>query len=261
MPKIIIIFILIIAIFVVNLSAMAQNKQVDPIIEKSVQMVNSKQYNSAIILLSNAINNKDNTNYIYIRGQVYIDSKQYNLALKDFNVVISRLPNEYKSYYYRGIVKGNMKRYNEALIDFKKVLQLRAPEDSFHFLSNTHYLIGLCYFNKKDYEFAIKNFIECLHLNPQYSWAYFYKALAWDRKDEVSEAIKAYRVFLRVATNTDAAKIQYANKRIAALSEEADSDKTPQVIPRKPKKKPPKPAAPKTEVGELFSAPLGEEAF
>ena len=66
---------------------------------------------------------------------------------------------------------------------------------------------------------------------------------------------------MRLAPNAQAAKIQYAKQRLAALSEEAETAKTPQVSARKPKKKLPKPAPPKAEVGELFSAPLGEEAF
>ena len=64
MSKITISFLLIIVIFVSNLPAMAQKKQIDPIVERSFQMIKQKQYNNAINLLSNAIkNNKNNTKY------------------------------------------------------------------------------------------------------------------------------------------------------------------------------------------------------
>ena len=256
------VFLVIIVICVSNLPVMAQQKQTDIIVERSFQMIKQKQYNSAIQLLSNAIkNNKNNTKYFFIRGLAYVECKQYKLALPDFNIVIMRLPNEYKPYFFRGISNANIKQYNEALIDFNKVIKLKAPENQYHYLSDSYCLIGLCYFNKGDYEFAIKNFDECLRVNPQNNLAYFYKALSWDKKDEGAEAIKAYRVFLRFATNADAAKIQHANTRLAALSEEAETEKTPKVSARKPRKKLPKPAEPKTDVGKLFSAPLGEEAF
>jgi tetratricopeptide (TPR) repeat protein len=262
MSKITIVFILIIFIFVLNISAMAQKQQIDPIEERSSQMFNQKQYNNAINLLSNAMKtNKNKTKYYVIRGLSYFNLSQFKLALEDFNIVIMRLPNEYRAYFFRGIVNINIKQYNQALIDFNKVIKLKVPEDRYHYLSDTYHYIGLTYYNKGDYEFAIKNLDESLRLNPQNSSPYFVKALSWDRKDEGTEAIKAYRDFLRLGPNAEAAKIQYAKQRLAALSEEAETDKTPQVSPKKPKKKPPKPTEPKTDVGKLFSAPLGEDAF
>lgn len=262
MSKITIGFLLIIVILAAKSPVMAQQDKLTAIADRSIQLINQKQYNNAIQLLTNAIKtNKDNTKLFFIRGQAYIKLNQMKLALSDFNIVVMRLPNEFKGYYYRGVAYGINKQYNEALIDCNNVIKLKPPEDQYHYLSNTYYLIGICYFNKGDYEFAIKNFDECLRINPKDNWASFFKALSWDRKDEGTEAIKAYQVFLRFATNADAAKIQHANKRIAALREEAETEKTPQVSARKPRKKLPKPAEPKTDVGKLFSAPLGEEAF
>jgi tetratricopeptide (TPR) repeat protein len=262
MSKINIAFFLTIVIFMTNLPAIAQKNKTDAISDQAIQMLNQKQYNNAIKLLSNGIQTHNNNTFLYfVRGVTYNESKRYNLALSDFDIVIKRFPNNYQGYFFRGISYGNLNKYNEALSDFNKVIQLKAPEDKHHYLSRTYFFMGLSYYNKGLYEYAVKNLEEALRLNPQLRSAYYYKALAWDKKDEAAEATKAYRVFLRFATNADAAKIQYANKRLAALSEEAETEKPPTITQRKPRKKVLKPAAPKTEVGDLFSAPLGEEAF
>jgi tetratricopeptide (TPR) repeat protein len=262
MSKINITFVLFIVILAINLPAKAQQNKKLAIEQQAFQMIARKDYGNAIKLLNEAIKiDKGNIYLYYLRGVACISSKRYSLGLPDINIVITKYPNVPSCYYYRGIAKSAFMQYDEALTDFNKVIKLTPREDQYHYLSNTYHFIGMCYFIKGDYELAIKNFDECLRINPQESLASYFKALSWDRKDEGTEAIKAYRVFLRFATNADAAKIQHANTRIAALSEEAETEKSPKVSARKPRKKLPKPAEPKTDVGKLFSAPLGEDAF
>ncbi|OIQ64633.1 lipoprotein NlpI [mine drainage metagenome] len=69
---------------------------------------------------------KEPANYI-LRGRAKMNLKDYNGALKDFDIAISLNPNNEEAWYYRGLAKMEQ-RDNSARADFSKALTLGSTD-------------------------------------------------------------------------------------------------------------------------------------
>ena len=83
------------------------------------------EYNSAIEL-SKEIPEKSfyYTDFFKSRAFCYSKIKNYTQAILDYNFVLTRKPNDDKSFLNRGICYSNSGKKSNALIDFKKALEL-----------------------------------------------------------------------------------------------------------------------------------------
>lgn len=83
----------------------------------------------AIIALNQAITLKPNYAQAYLlRGQVWVQRGDYNLAAKDFGLCIAHDSSLAKAFYERGLALRELGKLDQALADFKE-FSLRNPLD------------------------------------------------------------------------------------------------------------------------------------
>lgn len=83
---------------------------------------------AAVEYLSGALKLKpDYLEARYNRGNIYINTGQYQEAIEDFSEVIRQRPDHLKARYNRGIAFIKTKQYQQAIDDFERVISLK-PE-------------------------------------------------------------------------------------------------------------------------------------
>jgi len=151
-------------------------------------------------------------------------NKQYDLALSDFNQTITIAPKPPDAYYFRGFTYAKKNQHAEAI---------------------------------KDYDRTIK-------IKPSYYRAYFSKGWSHEKLGQLNEALDAYNNYLKYAPANEANKPK-AQEKVATLKEEIAEEKeklTQKAIPKRPTaRKPVKKAEAKEAEGDLYTAPVAEEAF
>jgi tetratricopeptide (TPR) repeat protein len=112
------------------------------------------------------------------RGYEYYRLEEYDKAIKDYTISIELKDDYYLSYYNRGIAYNQKKKYTKAISDYKKAKNL--TEDN----SSIIYDIALTY----------------------------------DKVKNKNEALFYFNEYLKSASLSDSAKINYAVERVAKLS-------------------------------------------
>lgn len=75
----------------------------------SINQQANKQYTNAIESLTKILNSECNDKCVYEeRGKAYLNSENYDLALRDFESVAAFDDNYPDIYYYRGKAKTNL---------------------------------------------------------------------------------------------------------------------------------------------------------
>jgi serine/threonine protein kinase len=124
----------------------------------------------AIIQLSNSIKlDPDNDFTYFLRGCCYIPMDNYELALKNFHLAISRNPKNIKYYSQRGFCYLQSGKYESALKDFQFVNN-KEPENI-----ENHYWRGLCYYKMKNYYPALEDFIFVDNNEPENIWNHYWR--------------------------------------------------------------------------------------
>ena len=188
--------------------------------------------------------------------------KNFDLAIADFNQALSLAKNpKFASniYVWRGLAYGSKKQYDAALKDINEALKTDPN-------ANKYYYRGITYENKGQYLSAIGDFDQAIKLDPSNPRPYFSKASSLDKSGQQKEAIEAYQVYLRYAK--DPKSIQRANERISELKQEIkpiarkakSSDKTTKTE-KTPAEKPTAKETKGQAEKDVFSGPIGEEAF
>lgn len=95
------------------------------------------------------------------RGQMYLDSKRYDLAIKDFDSAINALPSHFQALYNKGLAYQNQKNYEKAIECYDKALKYN-PE-YFQAYHNKSFV----YIQLKQYPLAIESCTKGLEINPK----------------------------------------------------------------------------------------------
>jgi hypothetical protein len=89
----------------------------------------------AIEYLTEAIRLEPNIWDLYsLRATVYIDLKQYQMAIRDFNKTIHLRPDDDRVYGMRGFAYARLGQYQQAIFDFNTAIRLN-PNDTSHYES------------------------------------------------------------------------------------------------------------------------------
>ena len=102
------------------------------------------------------------SNYLS-RGLVWLDKKEYDIAIGDDNEAIRLDPGNAAAYYNRGLAWSNKKDYDKAIADYNEAIRLD-PGDALAYNNR-----GLAWLNKKDYDKAIADYNEAIRLAPEYA--------------------------------------------------------------------------------------------
>ncbi len=100
------------------------------------------------------------------RGQTYLDRKQYDLAIKDFDSAVKFLPRHYQAHYNKGLAMQEQGKYPEAIESYDNALKYKP--DYYQALHNKSFV----YLKMKKYDLAIESCSKGLALNPKSSGMY-----------------------------------------------------------------------------------------
>jgi tetratricopeptide (TPR) repeat protein len=111
------------------------------------------------------LQNPNNEEAYYNRGDAYFHLRRYTEALKDFNKAVELDPSHSMTYYMRGSVYLALEKYQEALWDLNKSIEL--------YPGNEHYLADRAhtYLMLERYSQANADCKEALKLNPTHAKA------------------------------------------------------------------------------------------
>jgi tetratricopeptide (TPR) repeat protein len=107
----------------------------------------------------------------YNSGMMYYAQGDYQMALIDFNSVISSNPNFPDAYNGRGLVYDAQGDYEEALTDFNKAIELQ-PDSPLPYNNR-----GCVFFEQGDYDRAISDLGQAIQLKTDLAKAYYNRGL------------------------------------------------------------------------------------
>jgi len=120
------------------------------------------------------------------RGDIYLEKKEYDLAIADFTEVIKLEPEDAFAYHRRGtayILKGE---YDLAIKDFSEVIRI-IPEDA-----PAHISRGTAYLRKGQRDIGMRDFDEAVRLDPESAALYKCRGMMHEQLGNKELAAKDY---------------------------------------------------------------------
>ncbi|RZJ74438.1 MAG: tetratricopeptide repeat protein, partial [Flavobacterium sp.] len=146
------------------------------------------QYGKALENYNIALSKKPNNYSLYSeRAGTKAMLGMYSEAMKDADVAVKNSPSDYNVYLNRGYVKLRLEKYSEAVEDFNQSLKI---EESHKGYGNR----GTAYALLKKYDLAINDFNKALKYNPNDLLVLYYQGEVYLAK---GEKIKACENFLK----------------------------------------------------------------
>jgi tetratricopeptide (TPR) repeat protein len=130
--------------------------------------------------------NPKDTWALFMRGAGWLEKKEPDNAIQDFNECIRLDPTDAAAYNYRGRAWSAKKDYDRAIRDYDKALRLD-PKDSAAFNNR-----GNTWSDKKDYDRAIRDYDEAIRFDPKYVFAFNNRGAAWFGKKDYDRALRDY---------------------------------------------------------------------
>ena len=161
-------------------------------------------YLSAIRALTKAIQRFPVYLEAYIaRGQIYIFQKKWDKALSDFNTVLRYSPNNGMGYLGHGDSLKGLGRIEEAIKSYSRVIEVEPQSISQGLMKR-----GLLLLELKKNEDALKDFNKLIEMaedkstdfqSVSLSKAYFYKAKALKKMNNLNDSVLYFEQVLRLA--------------------------------------------------------------
>jgi tetratricopeptide (TPR) repeat protein len=127
-----------------------------------------------------------------VRGNVYVNLKDYARAIPDYDQAIRLKPDYAFAYTLRGYAYENLKDYSRAIQDYDQAIRLN-PDDA-----AAYTLRGLAYRRLGQYSRAIKDYDQAIRLKPDDAEGYFNRGYAYENLKDYSRAIKDYDQAIRL---------------------------------------------------------------
>tara|TARA_Y200000002_G_scaffold371995_1_gene369303 strand:- start:146 stop:1525 length:1380 start_codon:yes stop_codon:yes gene_type:complete len=131
----------------------------------------------------------------YNRGKKRLDSKDYYVAIQDFDQAIRLKPDYELAYFYRAWSKGESQDYSGAIADYSRYIESN-PSDAAAYLNR-----GILKKYLNDYYGAIADYTEAIELDPNLAGAYFSRGVAKRRLKEYYGAIADYTKAIELDPN------------------------------------------------------------
>ena len=120
------------------------------------------------------------------RASIYVNKREYNLAIADFTRTIEEDPNEVIAYYGRGTIYGISGEHNLAIKDYTKALELN-PE-----FAQVYIQRGTAYVANGKVDLALEDYKSAMELSPNDAMAYVQRGIAYGKKGGVDRAINDF---------------------------------------------------------------------
>lgn len=151
-----------------------------------VQHYREGTYPKAIEDLTKAIKLGYTDDYVN-RGSAFLEMKNYEAAIADYNQAIASRPDWAKAYFGRGLVYFEMGRYEQAIDDYTQAIELQAD------YSKAYNNRGLAYENLNRRKEALENYVEATRLDPDNGAAHNNLGRALVYAGRFKEAIQSYQ--------------------------------------------------------------------
>jgi len=116
----------------------------------------------ALLYLNNALRVKaDDIASLYNRGKYYQDKDSFNLAISDYENILSLEPNHKSANYNLGYINYLLDKYEQSISYFSKVISLN-PDKKEAYLGR-----GMCYAALKNNKLAADDFNKILLIDPK----------------------------------------------------------------------------------------------
>ncbi len=125
-------------------------------------------------------------------GIKYLDKKDYNLAIAEFNKVLDFNPQNEIAIIKLGHVYLQQKKYSEAIQKFNRALEID-PKGI-----DPHEGLGFCYVEQDRITEAMEKFNYVLKFNPDNEYGHFGLGLCYQRKEEFDKAIEEFNRVLKI---------------------------------------------------------------
>lgn len=155
---------------------------------RGLHYVDNKEYDKALQDYNNFIAIKQDDGTVYSqRANMYGLQHKYDLALKDYSKAIELEKGQrYEPYLNRAITYSLMKEYSKAIADYDKAMSI-AP-DSLIVYQNRGYLL----IETNNFAQALENFNKLISLNKQDYNAFYFRGFAKYKLGKMKEAIEDY---------------------------------------------------------------------
>jgi tetratricopeptide (TPR) repeat protein len=127
-----------------------------------------------------------------MRGAAWLEKKEPDQAIKDFDGCLRLNPSDTSAFNNRGYAWSTKKEYDKAIADYGEAIRLNPKHVVAHFNR------GVAWRNKKDYDKAIQDYDEAVRLEPRYALAFYSRGVAWVLKKEYDKGIKDYDEAIRL---------------------------------------------------------------
>lgn len=114
-----------------------------------------------------------------------------------------------EKHFLKGLAWREKKEYDKAIAEFSEAIRI-LPDNA------TAYLVrGGAYHSKKVYDKAIADFNEAIRLDPKNGHAYGSRGIAWNRKKEHDKAIADYGEAIRLSSESGSKAFHVTNRAMA----------------------------------------------
>ncbi len=140
--------------------------------------------------------------------RAYNDLKKFDLAIQTCNKALELKPNDGETYFYLARANEGLNKTKEAnALYIKSVSGLaefaKQRPDSFEVL----YLLGNAYYTTDRYNDAIRSYVKCLEICPNFAKARYNLGLSYLKVKNTQEAKRQYEALLKIDTDL-AAKLK-----------------------------------------------------
>ncbi|AFZ11448.1 Tetratricopeptide TPR_1 repeat-containing protein [Crinalium epipsammum PCC 9333] len=151
-----------------------------------------KRYPEAIATIQKGIDISPRAALYWIRGNVYVNQKQWDKAINDYNTAIKINPQYANAYLMRGGVYSDQKQWDKAIDDYNTAIKIN-PQ-----YANAYLMRGDVYSDQKQWDKAIDDYNTAIKINSNNAWAYSARGLVYYKQKQWNKAIDDYNTAIKI---------------------------------------------------------------
>ncbi|MGK0473495.1 MAG: tetratricopeptide (TPR) repeat protein [Candidatus Azotimanducaceae bacterium] len=164
--------------------------------ELGAKAFKKKDYETAVLHFSEIIGQQEQPGKAHFnRALAYLELGKKRKALKDLEATNQLLPGYSAAHFYRGVVLDQLRRYQQAVDAHNIALNLSAGGTA---LAPIYYEKSQSELAHKNKPAAIESLTNAIVADPNYSRAYFARALRHEKNDANELAIADYSQYLKL---------------------------------------------------------------
>ena len=134
-------------------------------------------------------------NEVINHGTHYLNLKEYQQALENYDRAIQLNPNEAVAYIFRGVAYYELGNYQQAIKDYDRAIQLDPNR------ARAYHYRGSAFSSLGNYQQAIKDYDRAIELDPKLAMAYSSRGFSYWELGQIKAAQSDLRVAARLGFN------------------------------------------------------------